>query len=189
MSIEFSPLPELRRMSIGSLPLESGESIDDCSISWVEHGLADPDAPVALVLCAIGSTHQRMDFPIRPGLPLDTRRLRILAVNALGNGLSTSASNSARQPGHTFPVFSICDMVASQPAGLGLPIAGLRRARRRQDAGHAGRHSLGPGQYTGPNTHPRAGGPIYTIRSLARNGRPSRFPAVSKPQSTRTGGT
>jgi hypothetical protein len=61
MSIEFPPLPELRRMSIGSPPLESGESIDDCSSSWVEHGLADPDAPVALVLCAIGSTHQRMD--------------------------------------------------------------------------------------------------------------------------------
>jgi len=101
-------------MSIGSLQLEGGESIEDCNISWVEHGLADPDAPVALALCAIGSTHQRMEFLIGPSLPLDTRRLRILAVNALGNGLSTSPSNSVRQPGHAFPVFSIRDMVASQ---------------------------------------------------------------------------
>ena len=114
MSIETSPHPELRRLSIGSLPLESGESIEDCCISWVEHGLADPEAPVALALCAIGSTHQRMEFLIGPGLPLDTMRLRILAVNALGNGLSTSPSNSLRQPGHAFPVFSIRDMVASQ---------------------------------------------------------------------------
>jgi len=114
MSIGFSPLPELRRMSIESLQLESGESIDDCSISWVEHGLTDPDAPVALVPCAIGSTHQRMDFLIGPGLPRDTRRLHMLAVNALGNGLSTSPFNSTQQPVHTFPVFSIRHMVASQ---------------------------------------------------------------------------
>ncbi|NDE74170.1 MAG: hypothetical protein EB064_09750 [Betaproteobacteria bacterium] len=101
-------------MSIESLQLESGESIDDCSISWVEHGLTDPDAPVALVPCAIGSTHQRMDFLIGPGLPRDTRRLHMLAVNALGNGLSTSPFNSTQQPVHTFPVFSIRHMVASQ---------------------------------------------------------------------------
>lgn len=107
MSIGFSPLPELRRMSIGLLPLESGESIDDCSITWVEHGLADPDAPVALVPCAMGSTHQCMDFLIGPGLTLDTRWLHMLAVSALGNGLSTSPFNSAQQPVHTFPVFSI----------------------------------------------------------------------------------
>lgn len=114
MSIVSSHLPELRRLSIGSLRLESGESIEDCYISWVEHGLADPKAPVALALCAIGSTHQRMEFLIGPGLPLDTTRLRILAVNALGNGLSSSPSNSKRQPGHAFPVFSVRDMVASQ---------------------------------------------------------------------------
>lgn len=114
MSIGFSPLPELRRMSIESLQLESGESIDDCSISWIEHGLADRDAPIALVPCAIGSTHQRMDFLIGPGLTRDTRRLHMLAVIALGNGLSTSPFNSTQQPVHTFPVFSIRHMVASQ---------------------------------------------------------------------------
>ena len=102
MSIGFSPLPELRRMSIGLLPLESVESIDHWSISWVEHGLADPDAPVALVPCAMGSTHQCKDSLIGPCLPLDTRRLHMLAVNALGNGLSTSPFNSAQQPVHTF---------------------------------------------------------------------------------------
>ena len=100
-------------MSIGLLPLESVESIDHWSISWVEHGLADPDVPVALVPCAMGSTHQCKDSLIGPCLPLDTRRLHMLAVNALGNGLSTSPFNSAQQPVHTFPVFSIRPMVAS----------------------------------------------------------------------------
>ena len=114
MSIGFSPLPELRRMSIGLLPLESVESIDHWSISWVEHGLADPDVPVALVPCAMGSTHQCKDSLIGPCLPLDTRRLHMLAVNALGNGLSTSPFNSAQQLVHTFPVFSIRPMVASE---------------------------------------------------------------------------
>ena len=115
MSMHESPGDApVHRAAIGALALESGEAIEDCVVSWVEHGLQAPDAPVALVLCAIGSTHRRMDFLIGPGLPLDTCRLRIIAVDALGNGLSSSPSSSARQPGHAFPRFGIRDMVQSQ---------------------------------------------------------------------------
>ena len=104
----------LQRIDLGAFALESGEVIEDCAVAWVEHGLQSTDAPVALVLSAIGSTHQRMEFLIGPGLPLDTRRLRILAVNALGSGLSVSPSNARRQHGHAFPRFTIRDMVRSQ---------------------------------------------------------------------------
>jgi homoserine O-acetyltransferase len=104
----------LQRIDLGAFTLESGEVVEDCAVAWVEHGLQSTDAPVALVLSAIGSTHQRLEFLIGPGLPLDTRRLRILAVNALGNGLSASPSNAQRQHGHAFPRFTIRDMVRSQ---------------------------------------------------------------------------
>ena len=62
----------------------------------------------------MGSTHQCKDSLIGPCLPLDMRRLHMLAVIALGNGLSTSPFNSTQQPVHTFSVFSIRHMVASQ---------------------------------------------------------------------------
>ena len=96
---------------IGDLPLESGEIIRDCEISFVRHG----DGPLTILcLTAIGSTHHRLDYWIGAGRALDTDRYTILCVDALGNGLSSSPSNSREQPGMAFPRFTIRDMVESQ---------------------------------------------------------------------------
>ena len=99
--------------SIGELPLELGGRIEDCRLVWVEHGERRGDNTV-LVLCAIGSTHHRLDFLIGPGRALDTDRFHVLAIDALGNGLSSSPSNSATQSGSAFPRITIGDMVESQ---------------------------------------------------------------------------
>ena len=104
-----------RSESVGDLPLESGEVLRDCRVSWVEHGERNAAGDnTVLVLCAIGSTHHRLDFLIGPGRALDPARVHVLAVDALGNGLSSSPSNSATQPGARFPRIGIRDMVASQ---------------------------------------------------------------------------
>lgn len=84
-------------------------------MSFAVHGdLANHALPTAIALCAIGSTHHRLDFLIGPGLALDPTRMRIIAIDAIGNGLTTSPSNSTKQPGLQFPRFSIKDMVRSQ---------------------------------------------------------------------------
>ena len=99
----------------GDLPLESGEVIRDFSLSYVTHGRrAAAGDNVILVLTAIGATHHRLDFLIGLGRPLDPERHFIICVDAIGNGLTTSPSNSAAQPDLAFPRFSIRDMVASQ---------------------------------------------------------------------------
>jgi homoserine O-acetyltransferase/O-succinyltransferase len=99
----------------GELPLESGEVIRDFSLSYVTHGRrAAAGDNIILVLTAIGATHHRLDFLIGPGRPLDPERYFIICVDAIGNGLTTSPSNSAAQPDLAFPRFSIRDMVASQ---------------------------------------------------------------------------
>ncbi|MBT1517502.1 alpha/beta fold hydrolase [Bradyrhizobium sp. SRL28] len=101
--------------SLGRLPLESGDAIDDLRISYVVHGsLNDRAKPVIFGLCAIGSTHHRLDFLIGPGRALDPSRHTIVVIDALGNGLSSSPSNSPMQPGERFPRFTIRDMVTSQ---------------------------------------------------------------------------
>jgi homoserine O-acetyltransferase len=98
-------------VSIGDLPLESGEVISNCRISYVCHG----DGPDTIVcLTAIGSNHHRLDPWIGPGRALDTDRYRVLCIDALGNGLSSSPSMSREQPGLKFPRFTIRDMVESQ---------------------------------------------------------------------------
>src|SRR5262249_7968476 len=55
-----------------------------------------------------------LDFLIGPGKALDPTRYFIVATDAIGNGLTTSPSNSQAQPRMKFPRFLIRDMVTSQ---------------------------------------------------------------------------
>lgn len=104
-----------QRFVIGDLVLESGKVLREAFVSYVLHG--DPvrlhDGAI-LALTAIGSTHHRLDFLIGPGAPLDTERHCVIVVDALGNGLSSSPSNSRLQAAGLFPRFTIRDMVESQ---------------------------------------------------------------------------
>ncbi len=103
----------------GDFALESGAVIRDFRLSYVVHGELNAERSNAvLALSAISSTHHRLDFLIGSGRALDPAHLAIIAVDAIGNGLTTSPSNSALQPGTAFPRFSIRDMVASQCALL-----------------------------------------------------------------------
>jgi homoserine O-acetyltransferase/O-succinyltransferase len=100
---------------IGDFPLESGEAIRDFAISYVTHGTLNAERSNAiLMVTAISGNHHRLDFLIGPGKALDTNRYFVVATDAIGNGLTTSPSNSTAQPRMRFPRFLIRDMVASQ---------------------------------------------------------------------------
>jgi homoserine O-acetyltransferase len=99
----------------GNLPLESGQVIKDFSISYATHGtLNAAKSNAILMVTAIGGNHHRLDYFIGPGKALDTNRYFIITTDAIGNGLTTSPSNSVAQPGMSFPHFLIRDMVESQ---------------------------------------------------------------------------
>ena len=99
----------------GDFALESGAVIRDFELSYVVHGeINAARSNVVLALSAIASTHHRLDFLIGAGGALDPARFAVIAVDAIGNGLSTSPSTSTTQPGIRFPQFSIRDMVESQ---------------------------------------------------------------------------
>ena len=103
------------RISLGDLALESGEVIRNFEISYVTHGTLAPGSDNAvLALTAIGSIHHRLDFLIGPGRPLDPEGHFIVCADAIGNGMTTSPSNSRAHPDLAFPRFAIRDMVASQ---------------------------------------------------------------------------
>ena len=107
--------PPHQQWRIGDLRLESGEAIRDFSISYVTHGTLNPARTNAiLMVTAISGNHHRLDFMIGPGRALDTNRYFIVATDAIGNGLTTSPSNSTAQPRMQFPRYAIRDMVASQ---------------------------------------------------------------------------
>lgn len=107
--------PAHQRFEEGDLKLESGEVIKDFSISYVTHGkLNEKKSNAILMTSSIAGNHHRIDFLIGPGKALDTDKYFIIATDAIGNGLSTSPSNSKSQPGTKFPHFTMRDMVESQ---------------------------------------------------------------------------
>jgi homoserine O-acetyltransferase len=107
--------PPHQSWGAGDLKLESGEVIKDFAISYVTHGkLNDRKSNAILMVTAISGNHHRLDFMIGPGKALDTDKYFIVCTDAIGNGLTTSPSNSRAQPRMQFPKFTIRDMVASQ---------------------------------------------------------------------------
>jgi homoserine O-acetyltransferase len=102
------------RASLGNLKLESGQVVVDYVQSYVTHGTLDRRQRVALLLPAIGATHHRLDFLIGAGRAFDPQHWFIVVADPIGNGLSTSPSNSRAQPWEAFPRFTVRDMVAAQ---------------------------------------------------------------------------
>ena len=101
--------------SLGDFKLESGDVIKDFNVSFVTHGKLNADQSNAiLVVTAVGGNHHRLDFIIGRGKALDTDKYFVISVDAIGNGLTTSPSNSTAQPRMKFPRFNIRDMVQSQ---------------------------------------------------------------------------
>jgi len=104
-----------REAALGDLRLESGAVIEDYRQSYVTHGTLNADRSNAIFVCiSLTGTHHRLDFLIGPGRALDTDRWFVIAADPIGNGLSTSPSNSTRQPRMRFPRFVLRDMVHAQ---------------------------------------------------------------------------
>ena len=100
---------------LGDLELESGEVIRDYRQSYATHGELNREKSNAILVCiSLTGNHHRLDFLIGPGKALDPAGYFIVAADPISNGLSTSPSNSAEQPGMRFPRFTIRDMVESQ---------------------------------------------------------------------------
>ena len=100
---------------MGDFKLESGQAINDFVMSYVTHGkMNENKSNVILMVPSLGGNHHRIDFLIGPGKALDTEKYFIICADAIGNGLSTSPSNSTAQARMKFPRFSLRDMVNSQ---------------------------------------------------------------------------
>jgi homoserine O-acetyltransferase len=113
--------PELQLGAIGDLPLVSGETLLDVQLGYRTAGELNADRSNVILFPTwfTGTTGQLFQFEkIGPGLLADTDRFHVIAVDALGNGVSTSPSNSARQPGAAFPGIAIDDMVNAAHALL-----------------------------------------------------------------------
>ena len=101
--------------SIGDFKLENGQVIRDCRVAYRTFGQlnADKSNVVLFTTWFTGTTAELIDA-IGPGKLIDSSKYYVIAADALGDGFSSSSSNSNTQARLKFPQFSIRDMVNSQ---------------------------------------------------------------------------
>lgn len=113
-------MAQQRFADLGDFQLENGQVIRNCRIGYRTFGtLNQTGTPSArsnaiLVPTWFGGTSQAKAFVANPGGLADSTRFYAIVVDAIGNGVSSSPSNSTAQPGAQFPQFSIRDLVRSQ---------------------------------------------------------------------------
>ncbi len=106
---------QLQVAALGECPLESGEAILDCRIAYRTFGQLNAERSNAVLFTTqLTGTSTQIAGYIGPGGLVDTTTHFVVAVDAFGNGVSSSPSNSTAQPGANFPRFSIRDMVRAQ---------------------------------------------------------------------------
>lgn len=100
--------------NLGNFKLENGSVIEDCRIGYRTYGkLNSAKTNCVLGTTWYGGTTRELESFI-PGRTIDTTKYYLITVDALGNGISSSPSNSTTQGGASFPTFSIIDLVESQ---------------------------------------------------------------------------
>jgi homoserine O-acetyltransferase/O-succinyltransferase len=100
---------------LGEFRLQSGAVLHDFRIGYRTLGELNADKSNAILwpTWLSGTTEELTPF-IGPENVVDCTKYYVVLVDAIGNGVSTSPSNSTSQPVMKFPVFTIRDMVESE---------------------------------------------------------------------------
>jgi len=106
---------ELKVADLGECELVSGEVIRDCRLGYRTVGTVAPDSSnVVLFPTAFTATSKGVLDLFAPGGLIDTSEYFVVVVDAFGNGVSSSPSNSTTQRHSEFPRVAIRDMVRHQ---------------------------------------------------------------------------
>ncbi|HET7840981.1 MAG TPA: alpha/beta fold hydrolase [Terriglobia bacterium] len=106
---------EIKFAPLGDFKLEDGETIRDLRLGYRTVGTLNAGRSNAILWPSwfSGTSAQLLQYA-GPGKLLDTSKYFVIFVDALGDGVTTSPSNSATQPRMDFPKFTIRDMVNAE---------------------------------------------------------------------------
>ena len=100
--------------TLGDFKVESGQVIKDCRIGYRIYGKLNSAKNNGILFPSwYGGTAKDVEYA-EPWKAIDTTKYCLIIADALGDGVSSSPSNSVKQHGPRFPHFSIRDMVESQ---------------------------------------------------------------------------
>jgi homoserine O-acetyltransferase len=115
LSIPINAQPPLQKATLGDVVLGNGKVIENCQLGYRTFGTLNRDRSNAILFPAwLGGTSERLiDFIGRDRF-LDDTKYFIIAVDPLGNGVSTSPSNYTGHTEGDFPIYTIGDMVKTE---------------------------------------------------------------------------
>ncbi len=100
---------------LGVCKLVNGLQIADCRLGYRTWGKLNADRSNAVLFPSYFSgTSQSLAGFVAADELIDPAKYFVIAVDAFGDGVSSSPSNSAAQPGPLFPAFTIRDMVSAE---------------------------------------------------------------------------
>ncbi len=110
---------ELKIADLGQCKLENGQIIEDCRVGYRTFGHLNAAADNAVLMPTwLYGTSSDLVFLFGNGSSpqhlIDASRFFGIAIDALGNGVSSSPSNSPRQHGTAFPVYTLRDSVHAE---------------------------------------------------------------------------
>jgi homoserine acetyltransferase len=105
----------LQFAQLGDFKLRVGGVIQDFRLGYRTLGKLNANKSNAILWPSwLGGTTENLLQFIGPGKVVDTTNYFVVLVDAIGNGVSSSPSNSGKQALMKFPVFTIRDMVESE---------------------------------------------------------------------------
>ena len=110
---------QFQNADLGQCKLENGQVIEDCRIGYRTFGHlnAAGDNAILMPTWLYGNSEDLLSLfgdGSSPQLLIDTGKFFGIAIDALGNGVSSSPSNSPRQHGTAFPSYTLRDSVNAQ---------------------------------------------------------------------------
>ncbi len=113
------PDGQLHIASLGTCVLASGQRIQDCRIGYRTWGRLNAARDNAVVMPSwLNGRSEDLASLIgaasNPATLIDTAKFYAVAFDALGDGVSSSPSNSPKQPGPAFPIFTLEDSARAQ---------------------------------------------------------------------------
>lgn len=115
--------------TLGEFKLQSGQVIRDFRLGYRILGKLNAKKTNAILWCtALGGRSEELFQYTGAGNVVDTDKYYVILVDAIGNGVTSSPSNSKSQPLLQFPQFAIRDMVEAEHR-LAAEVLHLRRLR------------------------------------------------------------
>lgn len=107
---------QVQTANFGDYTLDGGEVLKDTRIAYRTYGKLNPEKSNAVLFTTwyAGTGESLKPYIGQRETMIDTTKFHLIVVDALGNGVSSSPSNTKMQAGSKFPRFSIKDMVDLQ---------------------------------------------------------------------------